>query len=392
MEKVKVSVRRIQDYKSEQIHQALVDSLSLLGGLESIIKPGSKIFVKINHLSPPSVPEEAIVTHPLFTKEVLLLLKDIGYTITVGDDIQSKQRDGFLVSGYREVCTELEIPLVNLKETGFRRFDLEGEMLKKTYISPLLLDSDFIINLPKLKTHSFTIFTGAVKNMYGIIPHGLRCSYHRQFFKNELFSQMLVDIYSCAPPHLNIMDAIVAMEGEGPSAGNPKNVGLIFASPDAVALDAVSSKSIGLDPMDILTTKFADERKLGTGQLEKIEILGEGTQDIQVKDFKQSAIATGLIRKKIPAFMHAFVQDQLVLIPEVHKKRCTACWECVDICPVGAAQRQESAAQIDKSLCIHCMCCHEVCRFRAVRLKQRTFGRLVRGVTTLYKKVISYFS
>jgi len=392
MEKVKVSVRRNQDYKSEKMHQALIDSLSILGGLENIIKPGSKIFVKINHLSPPSPPEQAIVTHPAFTKEVLLLLKDSGYTITVGDDIQSKQRDGFLISGYREVCTELGIRLVNLKETGFRRVDFEGEMLKKAYISPLLLDSDYIINLPKLKTHSFTIFTGAVKNMYGIIPHGLRCSYHRQFFKNELFSQMLVDIFSCAPPHLNIMDAIVAMEGEGPSAGNPKNVGLILASQDAVALDAVASKIIGLDPLDILSTKYADERGLGTGQLENIEILEERIQDIQVKDFKQSAIAIGLIRKKIPAILHAFIQDQLVLIPEVNIKNCTACWECIDICPMGAAQRHGQTARIDKSLCIHCMCCHEVCRFHAVKLKQKTFGNIVRGMTTAYKKAMSLFS
>ncbi len=391
MVKAKVSVQRIEDYKSDKVHQALNDSFSLLGGLENIIKPGSKIFVKINHLSPPSPPNQAIVTHPALTKEVLVLLKDIGHSITVGDDIQSKQRDGFLISGYREVCTELGIRLVNLKEAGFRRVDFEGEMLKKAYISPLLLDSDTIINLPKLKTHSFTVFTGAVKNMYGIIPHGLRCSYHRRFFKNELFSQMLVDIFSCAPPHLNIMDAIVAMEGEGPSAGNPKNVGLILVSQDAVALDAVASKIIGLDPADILSTKYADERGLGSGQLDKIEILGERIQDIQVKDFKNSAIAVGLIRKKIPALLHAFIQDQLVLIPEVNIRNCTACWECVDICPMGAAEQHEEVARIEKSLCIHCMCCHEVCRFHAVKLKQRTFGRIVRGVTTAYKKFKSVF-
>jgi len=279
MKKVKVSLRKIQDYQSGMLRQALIQTLFLLGGLEKIINPGSRIFVKINHLSPPSAAEEAIITHPALTREVLLLLKEIGCTITAGDDIQSKQKDGFSISGYRELCNSLGIPLVNLKEVGFRRIDCEGKVLDKAYISPLLLDSDFLINLPKLKTHSFTMFTGAVKNMYGIIPHGLRSSYHRQFYKNELFSQMLVDIFSCAPPHLNIMDAIVAMEGEGPSAGRPKKVNLILASRDAVALDAVASKIIGLDPLQILTTKYADERGLGVGQLENIEIIGERMQD-----------------------------------------------------------------------------------------------------------------
>lgn len=389
---VKVSLRKIQNYQSYGLHRALTQTLSLLGGLENIIKPGSRIFVKINHLSPPSMPEEAIVTHPAFTEEVLLLLKEIGCTMTVGDDIQSKQKDGFLISGYRELCNRLGIRLVNLKEKGFRRIDFEGRVLEKAYISPVVLDADFIINLPKLKTHSFTIFTGAVKNMYGIIPHGLRSRFHRQFFKNEVFSQMLVDIFSCAPPHLNIMDAIVAMEGEGPSAGRPKKVDLILASLDAVALDAVASKIIGLDPLQILTTKYADQRGLGIGQLEKIEILGERIQDIRIKDFRQSSIAIGLIQKKLPAFLHALVQDQLILLPEIIRKRCTACWECVDICPAGAAQKQDNAAKIDGSICIHCMCCHEVCRFHAVRLKQKFFGRAVRGMTKTYKKVISLFS
>ena len=392
MKKVKVSLRKIQDYQSGMLRQALIQTLFLLGGLEKIINPGSRIFVKINHLSPPSAAEEAIITHPALTREVLLLLKEIGCTITAGDDIQSKQKDGFSISGYRELCNSLGIPLVNLKEVGFRRIDCEGKVLDKAYISPLLLDSDFLINLPKLKTHSFTMFTGSVKNMYGIIPHGLRSSYHRQFYKNELFSQMLVDIFSCAPPHLNIMDAIVAMEGEGPSAGRPKKVNLILASRDAVALDAVASKIIGLDPLQILTTKYADERGLGVGQLENIEIIGERMQDVKIKDFRQSAIATGLIQKKIPAFLHAFIQDQLILMPRIIKKRCTACWECVDICPAGAAQKQDNAARIDDSLCIHCMCCHEVCRFHAIKLKQKFFGRTVRQVTKTYKKVLSLFS
>ncbi len=392
MKHAKVSLRGIHKYRSGILHQALVQALSLLGGLENIVRPGSHVFVKINHLSPPSPPEEAIVTHPAFTREVLLLLKDMGCTITVGDDIQAKQKNGFQISGYRELCNELGIRLVNLKETGFRRIRLEGKVLKEAFVSPLVLESDYLINLPKLKTHSFTVFTGAVKNMYGIIPHGLRSSYHRQFFKNELFSQMLVDIFSCAPPNLNIMDAIVAMEGEGPSAGNPKRVNLILASLDAPALDAVASKIIGLDPFDVLTTQFASERGLGTGQLEKIDILGEKIQDVRVKDFRQSSIAVGLIRRRIPAFLHAFVQDQLILMPEIIKKRCTGCWECVDICPAGAARKQDKAASIDRSCCIHCMCCHEVCRFHAVKLKQKCFGRAVRGVTNTYKKVLALFS
>lgn len=392
MRKAKVSIVKLAEYKSEEVYEGLKKSLSLLGGLENILKRQSKVFVKINHLSPPSSPDKAIVTHPDFTKEVLRLLMELDLEITVGDDIQSKEKDGFLVSGHRKVCNDLGIRLVNLKEIGFREVNCKGQVLKKVYISPLLLEADFILNLPKLKTHSFTVFTGAAKNMFGIIPYGLRLNYHRQYMRNDVFSQMLVDIFSCAPPHLTIMDGIVAMEGEGPSGGNPKRVGVILASQDAVAVDAVASKIVGFNPMNIYTTNDAHERGLGIGEIEKIEIAGEDIRDVEVRDFKHSAVAIGLMRRKIPSFLYAHIQSQLTLIPEVTMDKCTACMECINICPPGAAKLDGGLAWIDKSLCIHCMCCHEVCRFQAIKLKQRPLGKIFRGVAVFYGKAKSLFT
>ena len=392
MRKAKVSIVKVGDYKSEEIYRALKRSLSLLGGLENILRPKSKVFVKINHLSPSSSADEAIVTHPAFAKEVLRLLLELNLEITVGDDIQSKGKDGFFVSGHRQVCNDLGIRLVNLKETGFREINCKGQILKKVFISPLLLEADSILNLPKLKTHSFTVFTGAVKNMFGIIPYGLRLDYHRQYIKSDVFSQMLVDIFSCVPPHLTIMDGIVAMEGEGPSGGNAKRVSVIVASQDAVAVDAVASKIVGFNPMNIFTTQNAHERGLGIGEIEKIEIAGEDIRDVEVRNFKHSAVAIGIMRRKIPSFLHGYIQSQLTLTPEVSMNKCTACMECIDICPREAAKLDGGLAWIDKSLCIHCMCCHEVCRFQAIKLKQRPLGRIFREITSFYKKAKSLFT
>jgi len=391
MKKAKVSIVRLQGYESKETSKALRKSLELLGGLKNILKPRSKVFVKINHLSPPSPPEKGIVTHPAFTKEVLLLLKEFACEITVGDDIQSTDVDGFLVSGYRTLCQELGIPLVNLKEKGFREIPCHGKLLEKVYISPLVLEADFVFNLPKLKTHSFTIYTGAIKNMYGIIPWGLRHSYHRQFMKNEVFSEMLVDIFSAAPPHLTIMDAVVAMEGEGPGAGNLRKVGLILASRDAVALDAVATRIISYDPMDIYTTFHAHQRGLGIGKLEDIEILGENLQAVEVKNFKHSAISFTLFRSRIPSFLYAYFQDQLILIPEVLREKCTACLECINVCPRGASKLRRGRAWIENDICIHCMCCHEVCRFEAIKLSELPLGRAIRGIAALSGMVRSLF-
>jgi uncharacterized protein (DUF362 family)/NAD-dependent dihydropyrimidine dehydrogenase PreA subunit len=392
MKKASVSISQITDYQPDEIQKALETCLFNLGGIENLIKPQSNVFVKINHLSPPSPPEKAIVTHPLFTREVLRILKQLDVNITVGDDIYSKEEDGFQISGYRKICEEMEVHLLNLKEAGFREVRCQGELLEKVFISPSVLDADFILNLPKLKTHSFTVFTGAVKNMFGVIPHGYRHRYHREFIKNDVFSQMLVDIFACVPPHLTIMDGIVAMEGEGPSAGNPKNVGVIIASKDAVAVDAVALKITGTNPMNIYTTQNAHERGLGIGRIEEIDIKGKNIPDVEVRDFKHSTVAIGLFRRKLPSFLYATIQNQLTFIPEIIPKNCTACLECVNICPLDAARLEEDSVKIDKSLCIHCMCCHEVCRFQAVKLNQRPLGKIIRSLSFLYEKIVSLFT
>lgn len=386
---MKVSIVKVADYISAEVSEGLKKSLALIGGLEKIIKPHSKVFVKINLLSPSSPPERGVVTHPVFTQEVLRMLKEFDLEITVGDDIFSKDPDGFLKTGYRKVCEELGVRLVNLKETGFREVECKGQILKKTYISPLVLDADYILNLPKLKTHSFTIFTGAVKNMFGVIPHGLRLDYHRSHIRNDVFSQMLVDLFSCVPPQLTIMDGITGMEGEGPSAGNVRKVGLIFASQDSVAVDAVATKVVGINPLNIYTTLHAHDRGLGIGAIEDIEIVGENMREVQIKDFKQSAIAIGLLRRRLPSFLYAYLQAQLVLIPEVSREKCTACLECVEICPRKAIQLVQDTAWVDESFCIYCMCCHEVCQFQAIKLKQKPIGRAIRKGASLYKKLKS---
>lgn len=386
MKKSRVAVVRCPDYKPENLSQSLEKCLALLGGLGAILRPGSKVFVKINHLSPSSRPEKAIITHPLLTKEVLRLLKNYDVGITVGDDIHSSKENGYQASGYRHICGEMGIRLVNLKEAGFVEVSIRGSVLKKAYIARSVLEADFIVNLPKLKTHSFTIFTGAVKNMFGVIPYGLRLDFHRRFVRHEVFSQMLVDLFSCVPSHLAIMDAVVGMEGEGPSSGAPKNIGLILASSDAVALDATATKIVGYDPLRVFTTYYAHEKGLGIGDVDLIEIVGEKIDRVEVKDFKHSAVAISLFRKKLPSFLYAYLQEQLRLTPEVLKKNCTACLECVDICPLQAISLPEKVAWIDEKKCIHCLCCHEVCRFEAIRLKQLLLGRLMRGGSTIYRK------
>ncbi len=374
----KVALARCRSYERSDVVPALELVFEKLGGLRGFVGSGKRIFVKINHLSPASPPERAIQTHPAFTREVLRLLLDCSAKVMVGDDIQGSPGNGFTKSGYRAICSELGVQLVNLKETGFAEIDIKGQVLDKAYVARPILEADAIVNLPKLKTHSFTIFTGAVKNMFGVIPHGLRLHYHRQFVRNDVFARMLVDLFSSVPPRLNVMDAVVAMEGEGPSAGYPRQVGLILASPDGVALDAVASRIVGFNPMAIHTIAIADARKIGVGNIQQVEILGPDLDEVTVKGFKHSAAAFGLFRRRLPSIVYAFLQQQLVLMPEVRSQKCTACQECVLMCPRGAISLIDGAAFIRAEDCIHCLCCHEVCERRAIRLKQLLVGRIIR--------------
>jgi uncharacterized protein (DUF362 family)/Pyruvate/2-oxoacid:ferredoxin oxidoreductase delta subunit len=390
--KPRVAVIRCPDYEPENLSRSIRSSLDLIGGLSAFLKPHSRVFVKVNLLSFSAPPEKAIYTHPLFTQEVLRLFKDHDVDITLGDDLFSNEKDCFSSNGYRRVCAELGVRLVNLKETGFAEVSVRGKVLEKAFVARPVLEADVIVDLPKLKTHSFTIFTGAVKNMFGVIPHGLRLDCHRRFIRNDLFSEMLVDVFSCALPHLSIMDAIIGLEGEGPSAGSPKEIGLVLASSDGVALDAVAARIVGHDPLRIYTTYYAHERELGIGDIGLIEITGEQVKDVEVKDFKPSVVAVSLFRRRLPSLLYAYVQGQLALIPEVIGASCTACRECMTICPAKAISLVRRGAWVNEKKCIHCLCCHEVCRFKAIRLKQLPVGRLLRRADAIYRMVASAIS
>lgn len=387
MKKVKVSIVRAHDYDYAEIYAAINSGIELIGGLAEIVSPGSKVFVKINHLPPPSPAEKGIVTHPVFVEAVLDLLKKLGADITVGDDIQSGAGDGFQISGFRRMCQRAGVRLTNLREAGFVETVCNGHFLEKVYLSTIALDADVIINLPKLKTHSLCTFTGGVKNMYGTIPGGHRTKFHGQYIRNEDFSQVVADIFSAIRPQLTIMDGIIAMEGEGPAAGSLKRLGVILASQDAVAVDAVATKIIGFNPMDIHTTRYSDERGLGIGNLQNIEVVGEGIDDVTVPDFKPPSGAVNTLARRVPQFLPRFILNQLSIKPNVIEHLCTGCAECEKICPTGAVSVSNKMAKIDHDICIECMCCHEVCRFDAIVLKRSTSGRIIHFLVNTLRKL-----
>ena len=384
-----VSVVRVKNYDLSELIPAVNTSLDLIGGLKEIVKHGKKVFVKINHLSPPSPPERGIVTHPIFVEAVVMLLKETGANITVGDDIEDEgDEDGFIISGYREMCNRQRVKLVNLRETGFVEKPCNGKILKNLYISKVVIESDVIINLPKLKTHSLTAFTGGIKNLYGVIPAGLRRRFHADYLRPEDFSQMLVDIFMMVKPQVTIIDGVMAMEGEGPGSGKMRNLGLILASKDAVALDTVAGGIIGLKPEDVLTTRYAGERALGISDLKNVEVVGEKFDSLVVPDFKLPAAVGRTVANRAPHGMVKYILGQISPRPRVKKKNCTVCTECVKACPTGAARIVGETAVINDQLCIRCMCCHEVCRFYAIYPYRPFLGKIIYEMVSTIRRML----
>lgn len=385
--RAKVAVVKCPSYEPETLFGAVRRSLELLGGTSAFPAAAANIFVKINHLSPHAPPERAICTHPAFLREVLRILLELGARVTVGDDVNFGRREEFLATGFRDVCAELGVALVNLRETGFAKVPIAGALLDSVYIARPVLEADLVLNLPKLKTHSFTIFTGAVKNLYGVIPYGSRLDGHRRFMRNDMFSRMLVDIFSAVPRQFTIMDAVVGMDGEGPSAGMPRTIGLVISGADGVAVDAIASGLVSYDPLRIFTTAVAHERNLGVGDPACIDVLGEDPAAVRVADFRPSSAASLLFRRWLPSLLYAYMSGELTLTPEVLPDKCTGCGECLSACPAGTIRQIGNIPRIEEAGCIHCLCCHEVCVHRSIRLKQSPVGRLIRGGSRLYAGV-----
>lgn len=383
-----VSIAKCDDYTLEKVYHAIHRSLSLLNGTEMLVRPGKKVLLKLNLLSSSQTPERAVNTHPAVVRALVdIFQKDFGCEVYIGDSSGSVKNsstfNAFRVTRINEIAENTGAKIVNFdKDKYIDVYNKDYEILDKFRIARTLREVDFIVSVPKLKTHGLTQYTGAIKNMLGSIPGNGKKNVHLIAPKPTVFAKALVDIYQMAPPHLIIMDAIVGMEGNGPNAGNPKKVGLIISSRDSVALDTVASNIIGFEPMAVPTIRFAHQRGLGIGELSNITVAGESIQNVAVHDFKKpSSGAQDFAGKYLPNFLLAMMFDNTCsTFSTVNHSNCTRCYECVRNCPAGAMSKDTGKVEVDKKKCIGCFCCDEVCDFHAIEMKRSLVGRALLGM------------
>ncbi len=359
----KVSVVKCNSYSQEEVDEAVKKAIDLIGKID--IKKGSKVLLKPNILGNHK-PDECITTHPSILDAVCKLLKDKKLKLIIGDSsgmgIIGGTKAALITSGMEKIAKKYKAELIPLESARCEIIqNKNSKVLKKISISCIALESDYIINLPKLKTHTLVKYTGAVKNMFGTVPGGNKTNYHGIATTEDSFSHLLLDVYQNVIPQLNIMDGVYGIEGNGPGTGGKKiKAGIILASKNAVAIDFVASKIIGFKPLEIKTNKFALQRKLFDG---KVEILGE--KHISVR-FKQPIN----IRDYTPPFLVRWATKKLLAYPEINNNKCKICMACVKACPAKTIKIKGKYPFVYKENCINCYCCHEICPYNAINLKR----------------------
>jgi uncharacterized protein (DUF362 family)/NAD-dependent dihydropyrimidine dehydrogenase PreA subunit len=323
---------------------------------------GKKVVIKPNILGP--YPEEkGITTHPSLIRALVTALKKRGASCLVGDNPGA--------SGYaaNERCARISGILnaaagcfVNFaKETG--RVETKSRWVKKLAVSKPVLDADIVINLPKFKTHMQTRITGAVKNMFGILVGAEKARVHLSAPRPEDFSEALVDIYQMRIPDLTIMDAVVGMEGNGPSGQDLRPIGKVLASDNGVCLDALMAAMMGVIPQSVDTLRIASQRGLGQADVDRIDIQGHWSP---LAKFKMPI--TFVSRGRLGTTVNKLVYRPLIKPRlRVNPSLCTQCGICVQHCPAQALSMKEIPC-LDKKKCIACYCCYELCSSQAIEL------------------------
>ena len=378
----KVIIQECASYDNSTIAEKLNSGLGLIGGWETFVKPGMKVLLKVNLIGPKSS-ETAAVTHCEFVRAITKILKKMNCIVWIGDSSGgaiagiAPTAQSFEVSGLNKVAKEEGAEIKNFDREGVKECNITADYGDKLYLAKPVFDADLVINLPKFKTHTAGIYTGAFKNVFGFIPGLKKAEYHKLLPDPKNFGSMLADIHENSKIALHIMDGITAMQGEGPTAGDVYNGHKILISTDPLALDTVAARMIGLDIKDIPILNAARERNLGQWKLENIQICGDYNCPPELKGFKLPKRFNSKKKQNYGALIK--VIDFLKTRPKIKLSLCKQCNMCVESCPVQAIDRETKG--IDYSKCIECMCCHELCRYKAVELKK---DNMVAGLMTKF--------
>ncbi|MEA2104111.1 MAG: DUF362 domain-containing protein [Candidatus Cloacimonadota bacterium] len=370
-----VTAKKCFQFDLEKIKSA-IRNIFQSQGFSSKLESLDSILLKPNLLGAYD-PERSVTSHPIFVAAVIEILKDYNISISIFDNPggSSKYKDVIQKTGMERVAKKYNVNLLE-PVSGIKTFGSDPEYI----ISNRFLESEAIINLCKMKTHSYTFFTGAIKNTFGVVPGIAKANYHKLAPNPTNFAHYIVDIYNIVRDKIifNLMDGIYGMDGDGPSNGKSKNFGVILGSENAIALDFVATRMMGYNPYKIpITTIAAQSNSIN---LDEIIFEGDFEPDFILPDVNiKTSIRTNLILRSLSAPFKNIIKKFFWTIPEFSEEKCNQCSQCVNFCPVNALSWQEksSAPVIDAEKCILCLCCVENCPQNAVTIKKSFLSKIL---------------
>jgi len=366
----KILLLKRNGYDQKGISSAIQSIFNHFGGAERFVKPGNKVLLKVN-LVAGRAPEQRVTTDPSVVRAVAKAVLDAGghpvITDSPGIDNFSKAAQK---AGFMDVARELGIPCVELVDPVSLATAPDASF-HKIEVARLALESDVIINLPKMKTHAQMLLTLGVKNMFGCVVAQRKAEWHYKVgLKRDLFASLLLDIWNGTKPVFTIIDGIIGMDGFGPTNGKPFPYGVIGGAQDALVMDFWLCKMMGLKLEDFPLWQAASKRNMPQCSLNSSDLAG---------DFPPSHLWQGVdIPKLVSLAVIPFLSkmpfggklEQALTSRPVHRpNNCIYCEKCVAVCKADAIDLKDKNLTFDYKKCIRCYCCHEMCPVDAIEFK-----------------------
>jgi len=356
-----VSIQKVDRYDEDLIYAAICRHFEALQ-IERDLQPGMRILLKPNMLLAKD-PAYAATTHPVFLRSVARRLRELNVQeIILADSSGGMYTERNLRKMY-EACgfsTLSDVLTLNLDTTSRKKNGFP-------ILTPLL-EADYIINCAKLKTHALMVMTAAVKNMFGSVPGIKKAEYHCTKATIEPFTKMLLDLHETVKPHLNLVDAIDCMEGNGPSGGKIRHMGYTLASRCAYATDEVCAELMHINPQIVRTIHWA--RKRGLVDPAAVQKQGDRLMPADPPFELPDSVVRGERALSMGGFRRLFwgrTSTRPIVIPA----KCIGCGKCAEGCPKHIITLTNRIAFIPQKGCISCFCCHELCPEKAIEIIKR---------------------
>ena len=374
-----VSIVSCPSYDMDEVRGALRAVLEPFGGLDWV-KSGMKVAIKANLVSMMK-PELAATTHPTLLCALVEMLRERGAEAVIGDSPGGLYNAAVLnriytVTGMKQAEAAGAILNHNfeIREASFPEAMVAHDFTYTAYLD----EADAIIDFCKLKTHGMMGMSAAAKNMFGVVPGTFKPEYHFRYPDHADFARMLVDLNSYFAPKVKLclVDAVVGMEGNGPTQGKPRKLGALLASACPHSLDLACATLIGLPPRDVPTLAAAMEAGMIPSTVEELTLHGD-LQAHCVSDFDNIHVRRSLQFEGHGKFAAMFVRSALRAEPRPHKKSCIGCKKCAEICPARVITMKDGIPHIDRKKCITCFCCQEFCPVGAMRVHRPLIAKLL---------------